>query len=221
MGSKAVLAAQCVLPYGRKRMEHLWSRAVAIGGNRWQMGRPREPLEQAKAIAVGCDQLPIWAHGKGALPPWYGGVTSGLRNERPSRALPRRLAGTLSTQALTGGFEEHAFAGTDDIDGWPWIAASKRVESTRRWTPADVAAAGPTKEVSDEETSASCLSRGGRPCWRDAWRSHGQLGQRSTGDDHEGCASQDGVAWRWALVSARGTALSMRHLPQWGRMVRS
>jgi hypothetical protein len=45
-------------------MEHLWSRAVATSGNRWQMGLPRKRLEQAKTVAVGCDQLPIGAHGK-------------------------------------------------------------------------------------------------------------------------------------------------------------
>jgi transposase len=29
-------------------MEHLWGRAVATGGNRWQMGLPRKRLEQAE-----------------------------------------------------------------------------------------------------------------------------------------------------------------------------
>jgi hypothetical protein len=56
-----------------KVMEHLWSRAVATSGNGWQMARPRERLKQAQTVATGCDQLPIGAHGKGALPPWYGG----------------------------------------------------------------------------------------------------------------------------------------------------
>jgi hypothetical protein len=41
----------------RRRMEHLWSRAGATGGNRWQMGRPRKWLEQPKTVAVGCDRL--------------------------------------------------------------------------------------------------------------------------------------------------------------------
>jgi hypothetical protein len=45
-------------------MEHLWSRAVATGGNRWQMGLPQKRLEQAKTVAMGCDRLPIGAHGK-------------------------------------------------------------------------------------------------------------------------------------------------------------
>jgi hypothetical protein len=51
-------------------MEHQWSRAVAISGNRWQVGTF---LKQAETVAVGCDWLPIGAHGKGALPPCYGG----------------------------------------------------------------------------------------------------------------------------------------------------
>jgi hypothetical protein len=45
-------------------MEHLWSRAVATGGNRWQMERPRKWLRQANSVAVGCDRLPRERHGK-------------------------------------------------------------------------------------------------------------------------------------------------------------
>src|SRR5262245_27972850 len=45
-------------------MEHLWSRAVATGGNRWQMGLPRKRLDQAKTVAMGCDQLPIGGHAR-------------------------------------------------------------------------------------------------------------------------------------------------------------
>jgi hypothetical protein len=45
-------------------MEHLWSPAVATGGNRWQMERPRKRLKKAKTVAVGCDQLPEAFHGK-------------------------------------------------------------------------------------------------------------------------------------------------------------
>jgi hypothetical protein len=54
-------------------MEHLWNRAVATSGNWWQDESRRKRLKLAKTVAVGCDQLPIGAHGKGALPPWYGG----------------------------------------------------------------------------------------------------------------------------------------------------
>src|SRR5688572_9297932 len=55
--------AACCL-HGRQGMEHLWSRAVATGGNRWQMGLPRKRLEQAKTVAMGCDQLPGPQNGK-------------------------------------------------------------------------------------------------------------------------------------------------------------
>jgi hypothetical protein len=48
----------------QRRMEPLWSPAVAIGGNRWQMGRPATSLRQAKTVAVGCDGLPELFHGK-------------------------------------------------------------------------------------------------------------------------------------------------------------
>jgi hypothetical protein len=45
-------------------MEPLWSPAVAIGGNEWQMDRDAQPLKQAKTVAVGCDRLPESFHGK-------------------------------------------------------------------------------------------------------------------------------------------------------------
>jgi hypothetical protein len=48
----------------QRRMEPLWSPAVATNGNRWQMGGCRERLRQAKTVAGGCDQLPLRAHGK-------------------------------------------------------------------------------------------------------------------------------------------------------------
>jgi hypothetical protein len=44
-------------------MERLWSLAVAVSGNRWQMETPRKP-KQAKTVATGYDQLPIGPHGK-------------------------------------------------------------------------------------------------------------------------------------------------------------
>ena len=45
-------------------MERLWSRAVATGGNRWQIERPRKRLKQAKTVADRCDQLPGLQNGK-------------------------------------------------------------------------------------------------------------------------------------------------------------
>jgi hypothetical protein len=54
-------------------MEPLWSPVVATGGNRSQIASPRNLRRQAKTVAVGCDQLPIAAHGKegvgGSIPP--------------------------------------------------------------------------------------------------------------------------------------------------------
>jgi hypothetical protein len=34
-------------------MQHLWSRAGAISGNWWQMGRPQKRLKQAEIVAIG------------------------------------------------------------------------------------------------------------------------------------------------------------------------
>jgi hypothetical protein len=45
-------------------MEHLWSRADATGGNRWQMGRPRKPLKQADPQPVATHGNRFGAHGK-------------------------------------------------------------------------------------------------------------------------------------------------------------
>ncbi len=38
-------------------MERLWSRAVATGGNPWQMGEPPKRPKKAQTVAVGCDRL--------------------------------------------------------------------------------------------------------------------------------------------------------------------
>src|SRR6266700_3944715 len=45
-------------------MERLWSRAVATGGNRWQMGGSGPPLKQAETVALGCDRLSRGPDGK-------------------------------------------------------------------------------------------------------------------------------------------------------------
>jgi hypothetical protein len=45
-------------------MEHIWSRAVATAGKRWQMGQALKRLKQAKTVAVGCHRLPEKFHGK-------------------------------------------------------------------------------------------------------------------------------------------------------------
>jgi hypothetical protein len=45
-------------------MEPLWSPVVATGGKRSQIAQTRKARNQAKTVAVGCDRLPIGAHGK-------------------------------------------------------------------------------------------------------------------------------------------------------------
>jgi hypothetical protein len=75
-------------------MEPLWSPAVAIGGKQWQIGREAQPLKQAKTVAVGCDRLPIGAHGK-----------EGVDGSSPSegfRLLPAQRPVPLSISASTG-----------------------------------------------------------------------------------------------------------------------
>jgi hypothetical protein len=47
-----------------ERMERLWSLAVAVSGNRWQMQRGRKRLRQAKTVATACDRLPPGPQGK-------------------------------------------------------------------------------------------------------------------------------------------------------------
>jgi hypothetical protein len=61
-GKKRRVALQSGI--SRPTMERLWSLAVATSGNRWQMDGPRKRGNQAKTVAVGCDQLPKGAHGK-------------------------------------------------------------------------------------------------------------------------------------------------------------
>ena len=67
-------------------MEPLWSPAVATSRNRWQMGRRRERLRQAKIVAVDCDQLPESFHGK-----------EGVDSSSPSEgfAKPLRIRGVF------------------------------------------------------------------------------------------------------------------------------
>jgi hypothetical protein len=62
----------------QRRTEPLWSPADATGRNRWQMGRRRERLRQAKAVALGCDRLPPRFHGK-----------EGVDGSSPSEGLPK------------------------------------------------------------------------------------------------------------------------------------
>src|SRR6266566_735807 len=63
------------------RMEPLWSRVVANGGNRRQIEEPRKPQKRAKTVATGCHPLPEKFHGKQGvcreLPPVAGGPPCG------------------------------------------------------------------------------------------------------------------------------------------------
>jgi hypothetical protein len=74
-------------------MEHLWSPAVATGGNRWQMERPRKRLKKAKTVAVGCDQLPEAFHGK-----------EGVDGSSPSEGFAgsRMIAGIVGSRMAWG-----------------------------------------------------------------------------------------------------------------------
>src|SRR4029450_13903921 len=75
------------------------------------MGMPRKRQNQAKTVAVGCDQLPIGAHGKGALPPWYGGGRFPGSAKRSRVPRTRRLAG-LGGNLTHGGCVEAVRATT-------------------------------------------------------------------------------------------------------------
>jgi hypothetical protein len=58
--------AECCL-HGRQGMEHLWSRAVATGGNRWQMGCPENGSNKPKPlpwVATSCRAPKIVRRGR-------------------------------------------------------------------------------------------------------------------------------------------------------------
>ena len=83
-------------------MERLWSPAVATGGNRWQIERPRKRLKQAKTVADGCDQLPGPQNGKegvdGSSP------SEGLHKSPANRAivLPATATHLVSSRVRDG-----------------------------------------------------------------------------------------------------------------------
>jgi hypothetical protein len=74
-------------------MEPLWSPVVATGGNRSQIASGSEGPNQAKTVAIGCDQLPRRAHGKERvchrLPPVAEVPLSVKEGSTLSRGLPR------------------------------------------------------------------------------------------------------------------------------------
>jgi hypothetical protein len=71
-------------------MEPLWSPVVATDGNRSQIESARKAPKQAETFAMGCDWLPIGAHGKegvdGSSP------SKGLAQPRHSRRLRSGVA---------------------------------------------------------------------------------------------------------------------------------
>ena len=50
----------------RQIVEHLWSRADATDGNRWQTHPPRTPLDCLHSSAIACHYLPRMLHDKEA-----------------------------------------------------------------------------------------------------------------------------------------------------------
>ena len=48
----------------RQIVEHLWSRADATDGNRWQTHPPRTPIDYLLSSAIACPYLPRMLHGK-------------------------------------------------------------------------------------------------------------------------------------------------------------
>jgi hypothetical protein len=87
-------------------MEPLWSPVVATGGNQWQIDRRESRKKQAKIVAVGCDQLPKRAHGKGRVDATSlllkRGSPSSLRKEIESREPegPQDSRATVTRQPL-------------------------------------------------------------------------------------------------------------------------
>jgi hypothetical protein len=79
-------------------MEPLWSPVVATGGNQWQIDRRESRKKQAKTVAVGCDQLPSGAHGKGRVD-----ATSLFAKEGVALLAPREARQVLRTR---GGYVE-------------------------------------------------------------------------------------------------------------------
>jgi hypothetical protein len=62
--------------------------AVAVSGNRWQMGTPRKRPKQAKTVATGCDQFRIGAHLASALTHPAHIPREGAGNSRPRPVIP-------------------------------------------------------------------------------------------------------------------------------------
>src|SRR4029453_14606481 len=98
-GLERPACSNTLVPRGSHHISSLWSPAVATRGNRWQMGRPQEPLKQARTVAVGCDRLPETFHGK-----------EGVDGSSPSEGFKKRPAyrgSLLSVPALVSRRRTH------------------------------------------------------------------------------------------------------------------
>jgi hypothetical protein len=75
---------------------------VATGGNRAQDELPQKPQKQAKTVAVGCDRLPLRAHGKEEVD---GSSLSEGSTRLPARAEGHPLSGETSEDAVLQGIQ--------------------------------------------------------------------------------------------------------------------
>jgi hypothetical protein len=107
-------------------VEHLWSPAGAIGGNRWQMGHPRKPLKQADPQPVATHGNRSGAHGK-----------EGVDGSSPSEGFPKfllitsfhrrswwRLRGAASTERPRADAKA-AGARADHLSAWEVVRANR------------------------------------------------------------------------------------------------
>jgi len=124
-----------------QRMEPLWSPVVATGGNRWQIARGGNRRNQAKTVAVGCDQLRKEREGVAFLAPQEAQVP---RTRRPAGLDGATLTPTVSRRATFDvqrrfcRVEERARCPTTDLVGSTMeMAMESRLDSdyTRTWSP--------------------------------------------------------------------------------------
>jgi hypothetical protein len=123
-----------------------WSRAVASGGNRWQMRQQRKPGNQAKTVAVGCDQLPQKCHGKEgvALNRLSAKHAASPTSLSPGAALSTkaRFRGPLVAQTSTGRLAQPCDAGLTGESKSPANEAVQRSSSPSVVVPDSACHAG-------------------------------------------------------------------------------
>jgi hypothetical protein len=121
---------------GQQTMEPLWSPVVATGGNPSQMRHRRNPQNQAKTVAVGCDQLPRRAHGKGRVD-----ATSLFAKEGVTFLAPRESRVQAQRRAR-------------ELDG-----DSNRPEVEKRWLSSSAWAGADQVTTTASTSHAICYSR--------------------------------------------------------------